>query len=49
MNEADLLILKADRLRAEIRYKSRRFTLQIILALGVAFGLGAVVGRFFWR
>jgi hypothetical protein len=32
MNEADLAIRKAERLRQEIRYESRRFTLQIIVA-----------------
>ena len=49
MNEGDLLILKAERLRAEIRYESRRFTLQLLAALGVAFGLGVAYGRFWLR
>ena len=48
MNEADLAILKAERLRAEIRYESRRFTLQILFALALAFGLGAAAGHY-WR
>ena len=46
MNETDLAILKAERLRAEIRYESRRFTLQIVLALALAFGLGVLTGRY---
>jgi hypothetical protein len=32
--------LKAERLRAEIRYESRRFILQILFALALSFGLG---------
>jgi hypothetical protein len=48
MNEADLAILKAERLRAEIRYESRRFILQILFSLGATFGVGVLVGRY-WR
>jgi hypothetical protein len=48
VNEADLAILKAERLRAEIRYETRKFVLQILLALGVMFGAGVLVGKF-WR
>jgi hypothetical protein len=46
MNEAEFRILQAERLRAEIRYESRRFTLQILFALGLAFALGAAFGRY---
>jgi hypothetical protein len=42
-------LLKLERLRRQINAEARRFVLQIVLALVVAFGLGAVVGRFFWR
>jgi hypothetical protein len=45
MNESDLLLLKAERLRAEIRYETRRFILQIVFALAVAFGVGIWFGR----
>jgi hypothetical protein len=48
MNEADLAILKAERLRAEIRYESRRFILEILFALAVAFALGVAIGKL-WR
>ena len=48
LTEADFRILQAERLRAEIRYESRRFTLQILLALALAFGVGYLAGRF-WR
>jgi hypothetical protein len=49
MYEADFLLLKAERLRQEIRYESRRFILQIILALSLAFAAGALVGHYYWR
>ena len=45
MNEADLAILKAERLRAEIRYENRVFVLQII----VIFAAGLLAGHFLWR
>jgi hypothetical protein len=45
VNEADLAILKAERLHAQIRYESRRFTLQVIAALIAAFALGFAVGH----
>jgi hypothetical protein len=48
VNDADLAILKAERLRAEIRYESRRFILEILFALVVVFALGWALGRF-WR
>jgi hypothetical protein len=48
LNEADFRILQAERLRAEIRYESRRFMLQILFALALAFGLGAAAGHY-WR
>jgi hypothetical protein len=37
------------RLRRQINREAHTFMVQIVLALGVAFALGAVVGRFFWR
>jgi hypothetical protein len=36
-------------LRREIDARARASVLWFILALVVAFALGAVVGRFFWR
>jgi hypothetical protein len=48
MNEADLNILKAERLRQEIRVENRRFILEILAALALAFGLGAAAGHL-WR
>jgi hypothetical protein len=48
MNEADLALLKAERLRAEIRYENRRFVLQILSALALAFALGVAIGHV-WR
>jgi hypothetical protein len=48
LNEADFRILQAERLRAEIRYESRRFILEILFALALAFGLGAAAGHY-WR
>jgi hypothetical protein len=48
LNEADFRILQAERLRAEIRYESRRFTLQILFALALAFVAGYLVARV-WR
>ena len=44
--ETDLLILKAERLRRQINIGTRRFVLQIMFALVVAFGLGVAFGRF---
>lgn len=44
----DLDLIKMERLRREILIESRRFTLQIIAALAVAFAAGAMVGRG-WR
>jgi hypothetical protein len=49
LNEADFRILQAERLRAEIRYESRRFTLQILFALVLAFAAGAAAGHVLWR
>jgi hypothetical protein len=48
VNEADLVLLKIERLRQEIRYESRRFVLEILFALVVAFGAGVAAGRL-WR
>jgi hypothetical protein len=48
MNEADLAILKAERLRRQINAEARRFVVQIMFALGLAFALGVALGRF-WR
>jgi hypothetical protein len=46
LNEADFRILQAERLRAEIRYESRRFILEILFALALAFAFGWALGRF---
>lgn len=48
MTPDDLSILKAERLRQAIRIEARRFTLQVLLALVLAFGIGVAVGRA-WR
>jgi hypothetical protein len=48
VNEGDLAILKAERLRQEIRVETRKFVLRILLALAVTFGAGVLIGRF-WR
>jgi hypothetical protein len=39
-------LLKLERLRRQINIETRRFVLQIVFALAVAFGLGAAFGRF---
>jgi hypothetical protein len=45
MNEADLLLLKAERLRQEISAENRRFIWQIIVALAIAFAAGVLIGK----
>jgi|HubBroStandDraft_6_1064221.scaffolds.fasta_scaffold663591_2 hypothetical protein len=45
MNDADLLLLKGERLRQEIRAENRRFILQLLFAIGA----GVVAGHYFWR
>ena len=42
-------LLRLEQLRRRINAEARASVLWLVLALGVAFGLGAVVGRFFWR
>jgi hypothetical protein len=37
------------RLRQELVYEGRKFTLQIIAALTIAFVLGAAFGKYWWR
>jgi hypothetical protein len=46
--EAEFM-LRMEALRREIDARARASVLWFILALVVAFTLGAVVGRFFWR
>ena len=44
--EADLVVLKLERLRRQINAEARRSILQIILALALAFGAGVLTGRY---
>lgn len=44
--EADLALIKIERLRQELRIESRKFVLTIVLTLGLAFGLGVAFDRF---
>jgi hypothetical protein len=44
--EADLVVLKLERLRRQINAEARRSVLQIILALTVAFAFGFLAGRY---
>jgi hypothetical protein len=46
--QGDLTLIKIERLRQEIGAENRRFIWQILLALSVAFGLGAAIDHF-WR
>jgi hypothetical protein len=48
MNEADLALLKAERLRQEIRAENRRFMVQFLFGLAAAFSAGFMLGRL-WR
>jgi hypothetical protein len=48
VNEADIALLKLERLRRQINREARAFTLQIVAALVVAFVLGYLAGRY-WR
>lgn len=44
--EADLVVLKLERLRRQINAEARRSVWQIILALALAFALGVLTGRY---
>ena len=44
----DAELLKLERLRRQINAEARRSVMQIVFALGLVFGLGVLIGRF-WR
>ena len=46
--QGDLVLIKIERLRQEIGAENRRFVLQILLALGIAFAAGVLIGKL-WR
>lgn len=42
----DLMTIQIERLRQEMRMESRKFIVQIALALTAALGVGVAIGRF---
>jgi hypothetical protein len=42
----DLMTIQIGRLRQEIRRENRKFAVQFVVAMTVAFGVGVVLGRF---
>ena len=42
----DLMTIRIERLRQEIRSENRKFLLQVVLALIAALGAGIALGRF---
>jgi hypothetical protein len=47
MNESDIALLKLERLRRQINREARASVLWIVAAIGAAFVLGYLLGR--WR
>jgi hypothetical protein len=42
----DLMTIQIERLRQEIRYETRKFLVQFVIALAAALGVGIAIGRF---